>query len=181
MDNLSFNREILHSFPHPFNRFIFNNSLFYFFGDILNLSFYCIVISDGPLNWDSLINDNFIIFNNLSFIWNSLDSFNSVIFNVFLLERNVFNTGFHRDLFSNSSGMTASSHCMDSSNNVTTRNIIGVCSIATIISIRNIISIGWILIGCGIGICLRSTISSSIMIGGHTSIPNIFGIGITDV
>lgn len=48
---------------------------------------------------------NFFVFNNLSFVWDSFDSLNSVIFDVFFLKRNVLNSAFDGDFLSDGSLM----------------------------------------------------------------------------
>jgi len=101
VDNLSFNWKILNSFPNSFNWFVFNDCLFDFFWNILDLSLNCIIVSDSSFNWNSLGSGYFFVFNDLSFIWNSFNSFDLIIFNIFLFEWNVFDSGFNWNFFGN--------------------------------------------------------------------------------
>ena len=125
VNDLSLNGEILNSFPDFFNWFVFNNSFFNFFGNIFNLSFYSIVISDSSFNGDSFIVNNFIIFNNFPFKGNSFNPFNFVIFNVFLFERNVLNSAFNGNFFRN---YFLSKICSNLVSSRSTWNILGVSS-----------------------------------------------------
>lgn len=117
VNNLGLNWEILNSFPSSFNGFIFNNSLFNFFRNILNLSLNSIIISDSSFDWNSVSMNNFFIFYDFLFIRNSLYSFYSVILDVFLLERNILDSAFNWNFFSNSSSMSdvgvGSDRCAD--------------------------------------------------------------------
>lgn len=91
----------MNSFPCSLDWFIFNNSFFNLFRNIFNLSFYSIIVSNSSFNRDFLCVDNLLIFYNLSFIWNSFNPFNSIILNIFFFERNILNSWFDWDLFSN--------------------------------------------------------------------------------
>jgi len=44
---------------------------------------------------------HFFIFNNFSFVWNSFNSFDLIVFNVFLFEWNVLDSAFDWNLFGN--------------------------------------------------------------------------------
>ena len=99
VDYLGLDWEILNSFPGSFNRFIFYDGLLDFFGDVLNLGFHCIVVGDGSLHWNSLVVDHFLILDNFSLVRDSFNSFHLVIFNVFFLEGDVFNSAFNWDFF----------------------------------------------------------------------------------
>lgn len=101
VDDLGLDGEILHSLPHPLNWLVLHNGLLNLLGNILNLSFNGIVVSNSPFNGDSLSPCNLFILNNLSFIWNSLNPFNLIIFDVFFLEGDVLDTGLNGDFLSN--------------------------------------------------------------------------------
>ena len=101
VNNLGFNWEILDSFPGLLNWLVFDDGLFDFLGDVFNLSFNSVVVGDGSLNWDSFVVNNFLILNDFPFKGNSLDPFNLVVLDVFLLERNVFDSTLNWDFFSN--------------------------------------------------------------------------------
>lgn len=107
VDDLGFNWEILNSFPGSFNWLIFNNSLFDFLGDVFNLSFNGIIVSNGSLDWDSVGMDNFFILYDFFFIGNSFNSLDSIVLNVFLFEWNVLDSAFDWDFLSNCSGCMA--------------------------------------------------------------------------
>lgn len=102
VDDLSLNWQVLNSFPCSFDGFVFNNSLLNFLRNVLNLSFNCVVVSNSSFNWNSFSVDNFFIFNNFLLVWDSFNSFDSVVLDIFLFEGNILNSAFNWDLFSNS-------------------------------------------------------------------------------
>jgi hypothetical protein len=100
VDDLSFNWQVLNSFPDSFNWFVFNDSFFNFLGNVFDLGFNSVVVSDGSFDGDSFSSGNFFVFDDFSFVWNSFNSFDLIVFNVFLFEWNVFDSRFDWDFFS---------------------------------------------------------------------------------
>lgn len=100
MNDLSFDWQVLNSFPNSFNWLIFNDRLFDFFRNVLYLSLNSIVISDGSFNGNSLSSGHFLILDNLPFVRNPFDSFDLIVFDIFLFKGNVFDSGFNWNFFS---------------------------------------------------------------------------------
>lgn len=100
VDNLGFDGQVLDSLEDSFNGFVLDDGLFNFLGDVFDLSFDSVVVGDGSFDWDSLGSGNFLIFDDFSLVRNSLDSLDLVVFDVLLLEGDVFDSGFDWDLFS---------------------------------------------------------------------------------
>lgn len=95
---MSFNGEILNSFPGSFHWFILNNGLFYFFGDVFDLCFHCIVVGDCPLNWNPFVVNDFLVLDNFSFVGDSLYSLHLVVLDVLLLKWDVFDPALNWNL-----------------------------------------------------------------------------------
>lgn len=100
VNNLSFNRKILNSFPGSLDGLVFDDSLFNFLGNVFNLGFNSIVVSNRSFNWNPLVVHHLFIFHYFSFIRNPFYPFNFVVFNIFLLKWNVLYSALHWDLFS---------------------------------------------------------------------------------
>jgi len=101
VNNLSFNGDVLNSFVDSLNWFLNHDSLFDLSSDVFNLSLNCIVVSDGSLYGHSFISNNFFVFDDLSLNRDLIDLLNLLVFNVFLLERNVLDSALNWDISGN--------------------------------------------------------------------------------
>jgi hypothetical protein len=101
VDNLCFNGDILNSFVNLLNWLFNHNGLFDFSSNVLNLSFYGIIISNGPFNGNSFVSNDFFIFNDFSLNWDLVNFLDLFILNIFLFEWNIFDSALNGDLFSN--------------------------------------------------------------------------------
>ena len=140
VNNLSFDWKILNSLPSSFYWLIFNNGFLDLLWNVLDLSLNSIIISDGSLDWNSFVVDYLLILDNFSFKRNSFNSLDSVILNIFFLERNILYSAFNWYFFSNNSLSWSNSDswsCISTSGVSTcsiTTCVITACSISSIIS-----------------------------------------------
>ena len=94
MDNLSFDGQVLNAFPGSFNGLVFDDGFFDFLGNVFDLGFDSVVVSDGDFSRNLFDSDFFSVFSDSSSLWNSFDFGLILVFNDFLFERNVFNSAF---------------------------------------------------------------------------------------
>lgn len=101
VNDLSFDWQILHSFPDSFYGLVLNDSLFNFLGNILDLGLNGIIVGNGSFDWYSLCSGHFFVLDDFSFVWNSLDSFDLIVFNVLFFEGDVLNAGLDGNFYGN--------------------------------------------------------------------------------
>ena len=117
VDDLGLNGDVLDSLVGLLDGFLDHDGLLDFPLDVLHLGFNGVVVGDGPLIGDSLVSDNLFVFNFLIFNGHLENLLNLLVFNVFLLEGDIFNSALDGDISSNGSGSFShnSSLCSNSS------------------------------------------------------------------
>jgi hypothetical protein len=112
VDDLSFNGEVLYSFPCSLDWFVLDDRLFDLFRDVFDLGFDGVVVGDGFLDGDSLSVDYLFVLDNLLFV-GDLDYFlHSVILDVLLFEGDVLDAALNGDLLRCHSGAHSARHCL---------------------------------------------------------------------
>ena len=102
VNNLGFNGDVLDPLVGLLNGLLNHDSLLNFPLDVFHLSLNSIVICDGPFIGHSLISDNLLVFDFLIFNRDLINLLHLFVFNIFLLEGDVFNSALNGDISSNS-------------------------------------------------------------------------------
>ena len=108
VDDLGLDGDILDPLVGLLDGLLDHDGLLNFPLDVLHLGLNSVVIGDGPLIWHSLISDNLFVFNFLVFNGNLENLLHLFVFNIFLLEGDVFDSALNGDIVGNSSGSFSS-------------------------------------------------------------------------
>jgi hypothetical protein len=103
VDDLGLNGDVLDSLVGPLDGLLDHNGLLDFSSDVLNLSLNSVVVGDGSLVGNSLVPDDLFVFDFLVFDGHLVDLLDLLVFNVFLLEGDVFDSAFDGDIGSSDS------------------------------------------------------------------------------
>lgn len=98
MHNLCLDWDVLHAFVGGFNRLFRHDCLLDFPPNVLDLCLNCVVVSNGPLDGDTLVVYHLLVLYNLTLNWNSVHFLDLLVLYVLLLEGNVLDPALHGDL-----------------------------------------------------------------------------------
>lgn len=103
VNDLGFNGDVLNSFVDSLNGLLNHYGFLNFPSDVFDLGLDGVVVSDCSLNRDPLVPDNFFVFDDFGLIRDLVDLLDLLVFNVFLLEGDVFDPAFDGDFGSDGS------------------------------------------------------------------------------